>query len=80
MLRYCTYPPLSRKITSIGMKLTEDLTTNSDVVVAKVIVIVVATSSGRYMPWELLVLDFTLCSGCSVVVIHSGGKQREGKI
>ncbi len=49
------------------------------IVVVKVIVIVVATSSGRYMPRELLVLGFTLRSGHSVVVIHSGGKQREGK-
>jgi hypothetical protein len=49
------------------------------IVVAKVIVIVVATLSGRYMPWELLVLGFTLHSSHLVVVIHSGGKQREGK-
>jgi hypothetical protein len=73
MLHYCTYPPLSRKITYMGMKLTEDLTTNGNVVLAKAIVIVVATLSRRYMPQELLVLDFTLCSGCLVVVICSGG-------
>ncbi len=49
------------------------------IVVANVIVIVVSTLSGRYMLRELLVLGFTLRSGRSVVVIHSGGKQREGK-
>ncbi len=79
MLHYCTYPPLSKKITSMGMKLMEDLTINSSVVVAKVIVIVITTSSGRYMPRELLVLGFTLRSGYMVVVICSGRKQREGK-
>ncbi len=79
MLQYCTYLPLSRKITSMGMKLTEDLTTNGNVVVAMVIVIVVATSSRRYMLQEMLVLGFTLHSGCSVFVICSGRKQREGK-
>jgi hypothetical protein len=49
------------------------------IVVAKVIVILVATSSGRYMPRELLVPDFILPSSHSVVIIHSGGKQREDK-
>jgi hypothetical protein len=49
------------------------------IVVAKVIVIIVATSSGRYMPRELLVLGFSLQSGCLVVIIHSGRKQRVGK-
>jgi hypothetical protein len=79
MLHYCTYPPLSRKITSMGIKLTKDQTTNGDVVVAKVIVIVVAISSARYMPRELLVLGFTLRRGCSVAIICSGGKRRKGK-
>jgi hypothetical protein len=63
----------------MGMKLMEDLTTNGDVVVAKMIVILVATSSVRYMPRELLVLSFTLHSVRLVVIIHSGGKQRESK-
>jgi hypothetical protein len=73
MLHYCTYPPLFRKITSMGMKLTEDLTTNGNVVIAaKVIVIVATTLSGRYMPRELLVLG--LRSGFLVVVICSGRK------
>jgi hypothetical protein len=79
MLHYCSYPPLSRKITSTGIKLMEDLTTNSNIVVAKVIVIVVAILSRRYMPRELLVLGFTLHSVHLIVVIHSGGKLREGK-